>query len=42
MASKKYDSQKIEKLLQKSKVCALEEIKRALGTDSRRTVFRKN
>lgn len=41
MASEKYQSRDVERLLKKSKVCTLEEIKRALGTDSPITVFRK-
>lgn len=41
MASEKYHSREIEKFLRESKVSTFEEIQRALGTDSRRTVFRK-
>ena len=41
MASEKYQSRDIEILLTKTKVCTIEEIKRALGTDSRITVLRK-
>lgn len=41
MASEKYQSREIEKLLRKFKVCTLEEINSALGTSSRRTAFRK-
>lgn len=41
MTSEKYQSREIEKLLRKYRVNTLEEIKRALGTDSRRTAFRK-
>lgn len=41
MASEKYQSRKIEKFLKKSKVGTFEELQRTLGTDSRRTVFRK-
>lgn len=41
MASEKYQSRDIERLLKKSKVCTLDEIKRALGTESPITVFRK-
>ena len=41
MASEKYQSRNIEILLTKTKVCTIEEIKRALGTDSRITVVRK-
>lgn len=41
MASEKYQSKKIETFLKISKVSTFEEIQRALGTDSRRTVFRK-
>lgn len=41
MASEKYQSRDIERLLKNSKVCTLEEIKRTLGTESPITVFRK-
>lgn len=41
MALEKYQSREIDKFLKKSKVSTFEEIQRALGTDSRRTVFRK-
>lgn len=41
MASEKYKSQEIEKLLKKAKVCTIEEIKCVLGTNSRITVLRK-
>ena len=41
MALEKFQSRDIHGLLKKSKVCTLEEIKKALGTESPITVFRK-
>jgi hypothetical protein len=41
MAPEKYQSRDVEALLAKGNVCTFEEIKHALGTESRATVFRK-